>query len=178
MADDNLNKLRSAFGKLKSHQAAGAVLLEEIESLLASNATVKDHVKRLFACWAEHWHQQYREPYVFAGARDTAQFKRLLKAIDVDELEARMKHYLGNPDPFFSKNRHPLGIFVSTINAHGKAAPKRSIVSTRAVCDHEPRCPSTWAHGTLRAAEAAGDTELVAGLLAMHERQAKGEARA
>lgn len=168
MLDDSLDKLRSILHTLRVHQAAGAALIIEAEAILAGNATTNDHVKRLFSCWAELWTAAYHEPYVFAGAASAAQFRRLLKTIGVEELEARMRRYLENPDAFFVKNRHPLGVFVATINTHGATRkPSRPALDA---CAHEPQCPSPWAHGNMLKAEASGDQALVEELRAMQGR--------
>jgi hypothetical protein len=86
------------------------------------------------------WKARYGADYTWNRKADPAQIKRLLKTLTPGDLEARMVVYLTSADPFYEKNQHPFGLFVSQINAF---TPK----THRPVgCRHDPVCASEVLH--------------------------------
>jgi len=69
--------------------------------------------------------------------------KRLLKMLEVEEIEGRMWRYLQNNDPFFAKNRHTFGLFVASVNQFAQAA---SDVEVPVGCFHVPPCKDDVEH--------------------------------
>lgn len=118
---DKLTKLNEKRRELYGQLAA---LLDEEDRLLGGGVGIGVLLKRLQEHYSRTWEVRYRRTYrfIFAGGRDVQALKALLKAFPVEEIELRMVSYLKNPDPFFVKEQHPLGLFVSTINQHVGAA--------------------------------------------------------
>ena len=69
--------------------------------------------------------------YAFAGGKDAAGFKRLLKDFSADEIRNRIVRYLQDPDAFFAMQRHPLEHLLlarstgSAPSPHRGRAPRR-----------------------------------------------------
>lgn len=156
-------KIRTLIKKLRTLQAQTYELAEEMERLLDTNPTTGDLVRRLFEAWKVSWGGRYPgDQYAFAGAKDATNFKRLLKTFPPEEIERRMHAYLGDGDPFYTKGRHPLGLFVASINKHGtaQAAPDLELSApTIPGCRHVPRCTSDQTHTKRTQADIRGETQ-------------------
>lgn len=95
---------------------------EEMDAILAGKAGIGEILKRLEAHYDSVWAVRYAPGetgrYVWQYAKDRPHLKRLVKKLGVDELEIRMVNYLKNPDPYYTKARHPFGLFVASVNTH------------------------------------------------------------
>lgn len=109
---------------LKLHEKFADVLLNAVElnkeilAVLHKEPTIGDKLKEFQTAFSNAWEVRYREPYQFAFVKDVPQMKRLLKQFTMEQLARRISRYVQNEDPFFRKNRHTFGLFVSTINQH------------------------------------------------------------
>jgi hypothetical protein len=127
--------------------------LLEAKLTLSAQPSTQSVVKRLFDCWHELWRRRYNADYVFAGARDGAQFKRLLKQMQGEEIAARMKRYLSDSDDWLVERKHPLNVFISTISRYTGVAGRALTnvadefeLSAPVGCSHHPPCTSDVQH--------------------------------
>lgn len=141
------------------HEKQGEILAE-IDTLLEGKASIGDRLKaaeRAFdVAWCARYAPGQHGRYVWAYVKDRPQWKRLLKVMTVDELAARAARYVQAEDPFFVRNRHAFGLFVSSVNqwaAERSAAPDRELAQPVGDCRHDPRCASDQAHTRRRLAE-------------------------
>lgn len=154
-------KAKATLARLVKLIAAGRELqqklgsiLDECDELLGGGVSVGDKLKRLETAFDRAWGIRYAGGetgrYVWAFVKDKPQLKRLLKTLDVDEIERRMIDYIALDDPFLTRNRHTFGLFVSRINtlAHEAAA-----FDPPAGCLHSPPCRDDAQHTTRQMAE-------------------------
>lgn len=108
----------------------------EMRALITGEEGIGDKLKRLGRHYSDTWETRYGTPYVFAYVKDTPQWKRLLRSMTVEELEARVVSFIRSDDQFYVKTRHSFGVFVKAINSlAGVPAP-----TFAPGCAHEPRC--------------------------------------
>jgi len=158
MADEKLDRaklvrLLGAFNELQTKQAE---ILTEIDVLIGGGVSMGSRIKQFEGAWALAWGGRYGSDYLFVPTRDKAQEKRLLKAFDLEDLVERMAVYIKNDDPFYLKNRHSFGIFVSSINAHVPPARATAIAVAAVDCVHVPRCASDVIHTKRKLEEMRG----------------------
>lgn len=98
-------------------------LLREVDNLLNGGVGIGQQLKAIRDAFALAWPQRYTgQIYGWTdGAKETQQLKKLLKTIPVEEVVARVDRFIRNDDPWFVRNRHPFGIFLSSINQHASA---------------------------------------------------------
>lgn len=109
----------------------------EIRALITGEDGIGVKLKRLGRHYSETWETRYGTPYVFAFAKDTPQWKRLLRSMSVEELEARVVSFIRSDDKFYLQTRHAFGVFVKSINSlAGLPARGATVVG----CGHEPAC--------------------------------------
>ncbi len=123
------------------HEQQG-LILKELDAVISGGDGVGVRLKRLRATFGLLWETRYHTPYAFAFAKDNAQLKRLLSFTD-EEIERRMAVYVTMSDVFYTKNRHPFGVFVSQFNVF--AAPSDS-AGRPTGCDCIVACASEAAH--------------------------------
>jgi len=70
--------------------------------------------------FTEKYKKVYGKPYIFAGAKDAAMVKRLLKVFKYDELTGLVDEFFASKDKFVKKAGHTIGVFGSMINSLGK----------------------------------------------------------
>lgn len=119
MADDGrdtLKKLGTLHAKLLEIQEQERAIVDEIGKLLAGGPGVGAVLKRLEGHFSECWKVRYRAPYVFTYAKDVPQLKRLIRTLEVEEIERRMLEFLRRDDAFYLKARHSFGVFVHSVN--------------------------------------------------------------
>lgn len=119
--------------------------LQEIDVLTkACGPTVSSQLTRLFETWSALWFGRYRDRYVFSGAKDGAQFKRLLQILPVEDIEQRLRRYISTDDNFLVQNRHALNLFFARVNAYSAldAEPEFLVIG----CTHAPRCRTEAEH--------------------------------
>jgi hypothetical protein len=146
-----LEKLGKLCALLKVKQAECYEIQEEMARILGGAAGIGATLKRLQEAFDAAWCHRYApgqtKAYVWQWAKDTTLFKRLLKNLAPEEIERRMINYLKSEDPFFAKNRHTFGLFVSSVNQfadfdrtlHEELPPP-------AGCTHLPPCRSDQEH--------------------------------
>ena len=175
MADD-LTLLKARMIKLLEEAAIQqekmTAIITEAQTLVQGGDGIGVTLKRLEAyfdgVWASRYAPDLTVHYVWRFAQDRAALKRLLKALDVDEIERRMERYIRSDEAFYVRARHPFAMFVAAVNsfAAAPAPPDRS-------CHHDPPCEASWACYRLQEAEATGDTALVKQVRDMNRRQSR-----
>jgi len=160
MAEDKAlrEKLAKLVASLREHQAKCYEITEEIDHLLGGGVGVGELLRRLELHWGQVWCGRYQlggtlmkgGGYVWNYAKDRPQMKRLLRMLEVEEIERRMNRYLQNNDAFFTKGRHSFGMFVATVNQH--AAPADALEAPPG-CLHHPPCRDDVEHTKRRQRE-------------------------
>lgn len=113
---DRLVKLVEAF---RVHQAKGYELIEEMQALIAEEATTGQLAKRALATFGKFWSERYSAKFVPSFARDMASLKRILKTVKLEDLERRMAAYLKDNERFVCSTTHSLPLFVANVNNYG-----------------------------------------------------------
>lgn len=140
---------------LKAHEAMGAQL-RDVAAAIEGEQTQGQIIRRLLKTWGDLYRQRYQAPYVFAGAKNTAQIKRLLAALPAEDVEVRMRRFMQSSDAFPTRTRHSFDAFVATVNqwavddgdlfaAAEDDAPTRETPAP-ADCAHTPRCRTAVQH--------------------------------
>ena len=156
-----LEKIGKLTVLLRELQAKEYAVVEEMQALLGGKAGVGEVLKRLQKAFDAAWCSRYAVGttgrYVWQWARDLASMKRLLKALTAEQLEARFLVYVRNDDPFFTKNRHTFGLFVSSVNQWAPEAESTLTLNAPVHdCRHTPSCVSDIMHTAKRDAEMRG----------------------
>jgi hypothetical protein len=135
------------------HGKLGAVL-EEIDELTGGGVGIAEKLKAIERAFDAGWCQRYAQGqsgrYVWRYATDRPNSKRLIRALGLEEVIARIPRFIANDDPFLTRSRHPFGLFVSGINQY---APEGSAIvdfemdggAPAVDCRHSPRCKSDHA---------------------------------
>lgn len=146
---------KSIMKRLDDVEAAAQSILRlvgELREAVAAEPSDRQVVKKLLTAFDELRAKRYNERYVFAGAKDAAQAKRLLRSMSKEEIWRRMQVYIGSNDPFYVKVRHSFGAFVTAINSLRPPAGKYLGDPAPVVgCTHTPRCESDVEHTRRRA---------------------------
>jgi len=156
MTDDLRRKLVPLVTLQKELTEKLQAVTTEIDTLLGGGVGMGQKLKDCEAAFDQAWCERYapgqRGRYVWAYQRDRPQMKRLITMLGVDELKIRMANYLVNDEAFYMRARHSFGAFVSSVNAHAKAAPVNGSVQAfeldeaPADCRHTPRCRTDVEH--------------------------------
>lgn len=148
-----LETLKPLIEKFRTQQAAGYETLEEIMLVLGGGTTRAQQYQELEVCFSGLWAARYgNSGYRFDFKIDRPQMLRLIKAMPIPEIKARMGRYLTSSDEFFVKCKHTFGIFIKTINQHavethpGAFALSDDFHATG--CTHMPRCATDAYHTT------------------------------
>jgi len=148
MADDlekRLKKLQALMHEQEQQIAACHDTLRQMAAILAGGDPLLD----LERFWLDTWRAKYGAEYVWSHAKDRASIRRLLKTLAPDTIKARVIAFLASEEPFFTRNRHSFGVFVSAINSLTSAEPRQVVLG----CKHDPPCASDVEHTRRRAAE-------------------------
>jgi len=147
-------KFEALLKRIAANLAKAGEDLGALEALLNEQATPGQLAKRAIDNFGALWVRRYRQVHVIANwPAAMAAMKRLLKDMPLDELNARAARYLESRDPFYAEARHPLMMFVSTINKWG-ATPRAELdFSGPSDCQHDPRCLTDAAHTMRRQSE-------------------------
>lgn len=125
----------------------GGALVAQLEAKLEGSETLGQQMKRVSEAFVQAWRKRYGRDYVFVGAKDATAVKRMLKALPVEAILARIPRYISNDDPFFGKVSHSLSMFASTINQHGEEQPDLlDGGNAPQACKHKPACRSDVEH--------------------------------
>lgn len=136
MASDPRAKLLKLLDARQELSEKMAAIDAEMRALVTGDEGIGDKLKRLCRHYSEAWETRYGTPYVFAFAKDMPQWKRLLRSMSADEIDARILSFIKSDDKFYLQTRHAFGVFVKSINSlAGLPAP-----TFAAGCAHEPRC--------------------------------------
>ncbi|CAB4187316.1 hypothetical protein UFOVP1601_19 [uncultured Caudovirales phage] len=138
MASDPRAKLLRLLDARQELSEKMAAIDAEMRALVTGDEGIGDKLKRLNKFYSDAWSGRYGTPYVFNYAADSAQWKRLLKSMSVDELEARVWSFLLSEDKFYMQTRHAFGVFVKSINSLA-GLPARGATAVVG-CGHEPTC--------------------------------------
>lgn len=142
-----LQKLAALRDAIDKHHASASAIVDELSQLVSSAPTDAELAKRVIATFARAWATRYPgERYVFAGAKEVAQAKRFLKVLTVDEVEDRIARYMTLDDPFYERNGHTFGLFVSAINTVVTTHVGHGNEPLTVTCKHTPRCTSDVVH--------------------------------
>ena len=136
MASDPRAKILRLLDVAQELAEKQAAIDAEIRALITGDEGVNAKVKRLFKTFSETWESRYGTPYVPDYKKDTNQWKRLLRLMSVDEIEARVLSFIRSDDKFYLQTSHKFGVFLVSINSlAGRPAP-----TFAAGCAHQPRC--------------------------------------
>lgn len=133
------------------------VQLEEIVAVLNAEPSIGAQAKDLVGWFVQAWGQKYRgQTYVPTWGKDIASMKRLLKALTTVEIETAITRFLKSPDPFYANARHPLALFVGSVNKFtgNDALDDETFLQAPVVdCRHTPKCKSDQEHTRRRQAD-------------------------
>lgn len=136
-----LSTLTALVERLRAQQAKSYELLEEIQAVLATEATPGQLAKRALDRFVMLWRERYQAVFVVNGAKDIAALKRVLRVVAPDDLDRRMVLYLRNEEPFVVQAHHSLAVFVATVNRYGMTRIAGRQPAAEWHCAHSPRCP-------------------------------------
>ena len=156
-------KLEELLERIEKRHAAAGEAIADLRALVAAEPGAGAQIKTLFGLWGEKWRGKYREAYVFTNnAATAANWRRLLKAMPVDEIGRRMDGFLEARDPFYANARHPVEMFVKAINKFGSSASEDEQFLTAPVigCAHRPACRSDQQHTSRVTRELRGEPVL------------------
>lgn len=138
-----LRKAQAAHGKLGEALAG-------LDATLNEQPTIGQQAKALLDLFVSSWTQKYQgQRYVVTqGGRDMQALKRAIEPLGVDEVRRRLLAYLASPDPFYGNARHPLTLFIASINKFGRDVDTREafLISAPSDCRHRPACVSDAMH--------------------------------
>lgn len=149
---DRLAKLADAF---RANQAKGYELFEEMQAVLAEEATPGQLARRALETFGKLWTERYKAKFLASHARDLASLKRILKTLSVEDIEGRMRAYLKDQDRFIASTNHSLPLFVSSANKYANASRPPDPPTD---CTHEPSCRSDVEHTKRRNEQLRGLT--------------------
>ena len=135
--------------ELKKMRDRLETMIRDLEAKLEGSRTLGQQMKELTEEFVKLWARRYGRQYIHGGAKDATAIKRLLKALEPQEIRRRMVFYFSNDDPFYAKAAHSLTMFASTINQHVGASEQRGLeqpAAPPADCRHQPPCRSNVEH--------------------------------
>lgn len=134
--------------------------LDALDALLEGHASPGTLAKGLVGSFCRKWSAVYSgQHYLPKWATDTAAMKRLVQAFTFADIETRMDRYLASADPYYRKQRHPIGLFVAGVNQFsGVEHSDVFALDAPAVadCKHAPRCATDQQHTLRKLADARG----------------------
>lgn len=93
----------------------------------------------------EHYHQLFLKRYhgkpTYAGEKDGARMKRLLKEIGLLDVKSRLAAFFLSADPWIQKSGHTLDVFFSAGLQTKLVAEMGSQQRSEWACPHSPPCP-------------------------------------
>lgn len=155
MAKDESDKRLASLAKLLPlakdlHDKLGAVITE-CDGILGGKAAIGEQIKRVQTAFDAAWCARYAPgktgAYIWRHTQDVPNIKRLLKTLAIEDIEARAVAYIRNTEPFFMRNRHTFGLFVSSINQHAaESETEFDLEPPVDGCSHQPPCRSDAEH--------------------------------
>lgn len=158
MSEVNLKKVAGLLELLKTNHERSTALIDEIDELLGGGAGIGAQLKACEAQFEALWGRRYAQGetgrYVWRYKTDRPCLKRLIKALGVAEIQARMFTYLRSEDEFSVHHRHPFGLFVAGINSYaGEGVALELEAPPASDCQHTPRCRNDYIHTQRKRAE-------------------------
>lgn len=138
MASDPRAKILRLLDVSRELAEKQAAVEAEIRSLITGEDGIGVKLKHLCRHYSETWETRYGTPYVFAFAKDTPQWKRLLRSMSVDEIDARILSFIRSDEKFYLQTRHPFAVFVKNINSLAGLPSEWKPIATG--CVHAPPC--------------------------------------
>lgn len=157
----NRRRLAGLYTQLTELHAKQAEVLEEIGHALAGEPGAGELLERARLTWSELWKARYRGDYMWQHTRDMPQLKRMIRALGIEEVEARMAVYIKSGESFYKEARHGFQVFISQINrfaTHKEGGPDTEFffgldVDAPIDCKHEPKCKTDQEHTSRRQRE-------------------------
>jgi hypothetical protein len=159
---DEQKRLERAGGLLEAladqHVKIGE-LIEELTKIIAGETTIGKIMRQVSDHYLDVWEQRYHSRYIWAGARDSAKLKRLLRILAPEDLEARIVAFLKDSDPFYVQTRHPFVLFAANVNRYAAERPVEvPDPDWWKGCHHKPQCDTRVRHATRIACDVAKAT--------------------
>lgn len=130
-----------------------AAVNKDLSTLLSGGEPQVETLKQLEQMFELCWRERYQATsapgakLVWNYGKDRAQWKRLLRSLDVEEIMARIARYFASNDRFYVDARHPFGVFIGSINRWGAERQDTFVLGAPPVdCKHRPRCATAVAH--------------------------------
>lgn len=127
-----------------------AAVQKDLATLLTGGEPQLEKLKQLEQMFELCWRERYNltgAKLVWNYGKDRAQWKRLLRSLDVEEIQARIARYFASNDRFYVDARHPFGVFVGSINRWGVERQDTFVLGAApADCRHTPRCQTAYNH--------------------------------
>lgn len=129
-------------------------VLEEARKILHGEPAFGDKMRRASDTWMVAWMARYGSKYQWnaEAAKNVAALKRLLKGLDVADLESRMQRFLKDDDRYYVNARHPFALFATNINRYTAEHPAPLTLDAPPVsdCTHQPPCQTDQEHSRRR----------------------------
>lgn len=117
-------------------------------------------VGEVIGFWRDEWHRVYNGDYDITKA-DAGNFKRLVTKHGRVEMRQRLVRFLIDKDAFLVRQKHPLAIFFTRVNAYSTPAGGNVAGTARdeldaaapVDCHHEPPCRDDVQHTMKRRQE-------------------------
>lgn len=114
--------------------------LDDAEALVEAKPTLGKQAQVLVGSFCSAWHARYRTAYVVANEGQAIQnAKKVLRAVPLAEIQARIDRYLDSRDAYLVQAKHPLGLFLSDVNRWAQVGLAFGGVIG---CEHLPACES------------------------------------
>lgn len=144
----NLAKVVKLIALAKEMHQQGGELLAEIDAILGGQASTAEKLRAVEQGFSAAWEGRYRSGYLWQYAKDRPNIKRLLRHLSPEDIVTRAGVYIRSQDGFYTRQRHPFGLFVSSINqwAPAGAEPGELLLEPVMDCRHDPACASDEEH--------------------------------
>lgn len=99
-----------------------------------------------FERYHEHFQTKYHNKPTYAGGKDGARMKRLVKAIGIEETLERLDAFFASMDAWVQRSGHTLDVFFAAGTQTKLAAEVGRRRQQAAVCPHDPPCLNPGRH--------------------------------
>lgn len=145
--DKQLEQAAKLLDTLADLQRKLGDILVELHKVLGGEASIGALMRRASDYYLMIWQERYASKYAWQGAKDSVQLGRLVRLLDIVDLEDRMWAYLRDDDAFHVKARHPFALFAANVNRYARARPTEvADPNWWQACHHEPRCDTRLRH--------------------------------
>jgi hypothetical protein len=137
-------------------------LIDELDELLGGGVGIGAKLKRLYdafsAAWADRYARGDARAYVWNFKVDGPNAKRMVKAMGVDEVVARIPRFMRDDYEALVRARHPFGWFTRQINSYAapstEPAADLELEAQAAIdCRHTPPCKTDAEHTRRRSSD-------------------------